>query len=96
MSGSEVRRVVDQLNHEIWCNVPSNQEYTLLLELDVINEEYIKFAGRYVWANGQFCRGASFVGEELKAYLWTQMSLIKHSIYKAMLAVEKNLDNKEL
>lgn len=92
-----VAKIVSELNESIF-EVSENLLYTLYLEyISTPIGDYIKYAGQYIWdSENEYREWVDYdegIREDLKSYLWQQMSLIKNSIYKSMVAVEKEIDS---
>lgn len=97
----EVRRIVNEMNDTIFMSSDEVQDYISYLELtEPPIGDYIKFSGHYIWdsendfrdyiVDGETGEDTTEEKEDLKQYLWEQISLIKHSIYRAMVAIEKS------
>lgn len=87
----EVVKVVEEMNEAIFAAEIVPEDYVRYLELiRTPIGDYIKYMGCYIWDSENDYREWINDDEQepLKAYLLSQMSLIKRAVYKTMIAVE--------
>lgn len=85
----EVTKVVEEMNEAIFAADIAPEDYIRYLEyIKSPIGEYIKYMGCFIWDSENDYREWINDDEQepLKAYLLSQMSLIKRAVYKSMVA----------
>lgn len=96
-----VVEIVKEMNEALFHSECAEHDYMHYLELvQTPIGDYVKYMGCYIWDSENDYRDYILdengdpidEQEPLKEYIFNQMSLIKRTIYKSMLAIEKTLE----
>lgn len=101
MSG-DIKKVVDEMNEAIFMSDHHDHKFTDYFQYyETPIGDCVKFMGFFIWDSENDYREylvdpetleETEEHEDLKTYLWKQMSLIKHRLYQSMRAIEKTIE----